>query len=198
MAREPKELPDRLIFTDVETTGLYPGHDRVVSIGLVTVDFDWSTARHATCEHLLFNPGKKSTKRALEIHGWENEILMDMPPFSDYAEYLMPAFEDPSIVWAHNAEFDEAFIRDEFGRAGIKMPRKKFRCTQRLWERKRGYPSRLDKVCEDLGIVRGGRHSALLDAWHTAQVWCDLNDVDIRWFPDEPPKSWAPTNLMAA
>lgn len=193
-----RDLPDRLIFTDVETTGLYPGRDRVVSIGLVTVDFDASGPKNATCEHLLFNPGRKSSKRAREIHGWDDQILADMPPFSDYAEYLLPAFADPSIVWAHFADFDEMFLRDEFSRAGVKLPRRKFRCTQALWERKRGYPSRLDACCDSLGITRGGRHSALLDAWHAMMVWCDLNGLQIRSFPDAPPRVWAPTNLMAA
>lgn len=189
-----RELPERLIFTDVETTGLH-GFDRVVSIGLVTVDFNASGPAGATCEHLLFNPGRKSSKRAIEVHGWENEILADMPPFSDYAEYLLPAFEDPSIVWAHHAAFDEEFIREEFARAGHRLPRRKFKCTQALWERKRGYPSSLSACCDDLGIRRSGKHSALLDAWIAMMVWCDLNGLAINMFPDEPSHGRVPTNM---
>lgn len=192
-----RDLPDRLIFTDVETTGLY-GFDRVVSIGLVTVDFNASGPTGATCEHLLLNPGRKSSKRAIEVHGWENEILADMPPFADYAEYLMPAFLDPSIVWAHHAAFDEQFIREEFARAGHKLPRRKFKCTQELWERKRGYPSSLAAICDELGIVHGRRHSALIDAWHAMLVWLDLMGLPINLHPNDPPRGWSPTNLRVA
>lgn len=189
-----RDLPDRLIFTDVETTGL-GFKDRIVSIGLVTVDFSPIGPIGATCEHLAFNPGRKSSKRALDIHGFDDVLLADLPPFADYAEYLLPAFEDPKIVWAHHAAFDEEFIREEFQRAGHRLPRRKFKCTQELWERKRGYPSSLNACCDELGIKRVGRHGALLDAWIAMMVWCDLNGVAINHFPDDPPHALVPTNM---
>ena len=60
------------------------------------------------------------------------------------------------------------------------------------------YPSRLDAVCDELGIVRGGRHGALTDAWHAAMVWMDLNGVDIGPLPNDPPNGFVPTNLRVA
>lgn len=183
-----REPPEKLIFTDVETTGLY-GFDRVVSIATVSVRFvGWQPVYYQT-KHFLVNPGKKSSKSALAVHGLSEEVLRKKPSFSSIAGELLPLFSDPSIVWAHNALFDEDFIRREFSLAGHKLPRKKFKCTQQLWERKRGYPSSLNFACRSLGIQRDGFHSALVDAWHAMLVWFELNDVPAGRVSHLPPAS---------
>ena len=70
------DLSRQLAVIDVETTGLYSS-DSIVTLGQISVDphalrnsrFDVQTL------HLIFDLGKKSHKRATEVHGWHDWTL---------------------------------------------------------------------------------------------------------------------------
>lgn len=181
------ELPPRLIFADVETTGLHSS-DRIVSIGIV----DLTTAAlragrvEANCTHLIFDPGKKSHPRAQAVHGYDDWTLRHQEPFSTHVSDLRPLFDDTSIMWAHNAEFDQAFFQREFDAAGLPIEGN-FQCTMHLYKRR--FPSRranLNSIVNDLGLSRAGeRHGALEDAWLAMAIYLGLAGIAIPPAPRE-------------
>lgn len=135
-------LPERLLFVDVETTGLFSS-DRVVSIGLVqleTAPLGEGRIR-VNYGHWIFDPGRKSHPRAEADHGYSDWLLRHQDPFEALAAELLPFFAESGLVAAHNASFDQRFIAAEFERAGKPIPARPFFCT--MQEYRRRAPARL-------------------------------------------------------
>ncbi|GEM_PF-787379 len=192
------ELPPRLIFADVETTGLH-STDHIVSLGVV--DLNTVALRdgklEASCTHLIFDPGKKSHPQAEKVHGYDDWTLRHQEPFSAYAPELHQLFQDPSIVWAHNASFDQAFLDRDFATAGHPIAGG-MRCTMQLYrQRNPGRRYGLNAVLGDMGLSRhdGQLHGALEDAWLAMLVYLNLSGFDIRMVPAEAVAP--PTNFRA-
>jgi len=162
---------------DVETTGL-ANEDRVVSLGVLQVDNLNQLHSNGTLEakgtYLVFNPGRPSHPRARKVHGYDDEFLALQDSFAAHAEQLRPYFEQGTVV-AHNASFDERFIRREFEAIGAPLKQSNFHCTMLEHRRRHGSPSGLDAVLSQIGYpARTGRHGALQDAWYALAVYCWL------------------------
>lgn len=191
-------LPDRLLFVDVETTGLFSS-DRIVSLGLIQLDA--VELRRGTIAasygHWIFDPGKKSHPRAEVVHGYSDWLLRHQDPFEALADELLPLFAGSSLVAAHNASFDHRFIANEFDRAGKALPGEPFFCTMQEYRRRVGGPAGLAAILPRIGRQRAGKtHGAFEDAWLAMEVFLWLHDL-----PRPPVGSMpqlAPTNLKSA
>jgi DNA polymerase III epsilon subunit-like protein len=117
------------VIIDVETTGLKPDKDRVVSLAAIKVDFasadmwvkssDNATANlNFTTWHEVFDPGVRISPRASQINGFTNESVKGKPRFADKARELRDFIGDLPIV-AHNIRFDGSFLDAELERAGV-------------------------------------------------------------------------------
>lgn len=145
---------------DVETTGLGPATDRIVELAVVITDhrgapfWEWSTR---------LNP--EGPVGATHIHGITDADVSGAPTFREHAAYVAGLLARRVIV-AHNAEFDEAFLRAEFRRAGWDVPPLPTVCTLRG---SRTYlPTlgswTLSTCCDACQVPLQGAHSALGDA----------------------------------
>lgn len=187
--------PNRLLFIDTETTGL-TYDDRVITFGYVELDLEAlrDGADAARTGHFIFNPGRPSNPFAAAVHGYDDWDLKFQPDFSAHADELLLPFERAQCVIAHNAAFDERFMRTEFSLSGHTLAPAKFDCTMRAYKKKHARPGGLDKVLDHMGLrSRGKQHGALEDAWLCMQVWLWLNGVAS---PDAPatlkhqPSNW--------
>jgi DNA polymerase-3 subunit epsilon len=151
---------------DVETTGLSPDSCRVLEMAVVLTDpvgspvWEWSSR---------FNP--EGPVGPTHVHGITGEDVASAPLIRDWLPYISQALAGRVVV-AHNASFDLAFVRAEYGRAGWDMPWLPSICTMQAG---RVYlPSlprhRLGDCCEACGVAHEGAHSALGDARATAGV----------------------------
>ncbi|MEO8669412.1 MAG: exonuclease domain-containing protein [Bauldia sp.] len=161
------ELPERVIFVDVETTGL-SADDRVVTIAAIALrtasvhqhDLDVSGL------HLICAPGRPSHPRALAVHGYDDALLRHQEPFSANAAAISHFVNDGDVVVAHNASFDIAFINRELTAAGAPTIGPPVFCTMENFRALRLGSASLDSVCRHIGVQRQGeRHGALEDAW---------------------------------
>ncbi len=101
---------------DVETSGLIPRRDRVLSIAVVTVGPDGEqTGEFST----LLNPG--CDPGPVHVHGLTAERLREAPTFEQVAEWIGALFQNRVLV-AHNAQFDYDFLAHEFARARLHLP----------------------------------------------------------------------------
>ena len=153
---------------DFETTGLSPRHgDRIVEIGVVKVSHEgevydaWST---------LVNPQRDVG--ASSIHGITARDVVGAPTFDDVAPSLLDAL-DGRILAAHNAGFDTRFLSAELRRAGYEVEDLAVPavCTM-AWSSAfyRESSRRLRDCCACAGVDLDGAHSALGDAFATAQL----------------------------
>ena len=154
----------RFAVIDVETTGLDPESDRILELAIVRADEQghpidqWVTRLH---------PG--GPVRATHIHGITDADVAGAPGFPDLAVQVGTALQGLVLV-AHNAEFDVAFLRAEFARASLPMPRVTSYCTLQgstvyLPQLRR---RTLAECCAALGVVHQRAHSALGDAYAAA------------------------------
>lgn len=167
----------RLLFCDVETTGLSPaeGH-RIVEIAVVAAQD--RRVQHEALFHSYLNPERAMPAEAEAVHGLSQEFLQDYPRFADIAQELSHCLGDDDLLIAHNAPFDTAFLNAEFARCGY-PPLDTERIRDSLARARLLFPNQpnsLDALCQRLGVTNSKRekHSALQDTFLLAEVYLRL------------------------
>lgn len=151
---------------DVETTGLSPSWHRIVEIAVVHVD---GRGRRTTEWTTRVNP--QGPVGATHIHGITEADVANAPLFAELVPQLNGYLRGRAVS-AHNANFDLAFLRAEYARAGWQMPWLPSLCT---WQASHHYlpelqGRRLQDCCAAVGITLRGAHSALGDSRATAAL----------------------------
>jgi DNA polymerase-3 subunit epsilon len=170
-----ENLPQDLVFVDLETTGGSAAHDRITEVGLVRVTNgelveEWSS---------LVNPERPIPAYIEEFTGISNAMVAGAPRFAEIAAMVRQKLRGAVFV-AHNARFDYSFLRSEFLQAELDFSAQVL-CTVRL--SRRLFPQfarhNLDAVMERNGLTCGARHRALGDAKVLHDYWCKLRrDLD--------------------
>ena len=178
-----RAMPARVLFLDVETTGLHSS-DRIVTFGALKLE----TANllgpdfALTPLHLVFDPTKKSHPQAERVHGWPDWTLRHQDLFADHAAAILQMIESADLLVAHNASFDMRFIQQEMERAGLAMPDKPVQCTMQGWRARGLSRASLSAVCAHLGLSRAGdTHGALEDAGLAMEAWLSLHVPNLRF-----------------
>lgn len=149
---------------DVETTGLSAQHHRVLEIAVVRTD----PAGRITGEWSR-RVDPEGPVGATHIHGITADDVRGAPKFGDLIPYVNQWMQG-TVVVAHNARFDTAFIRAEYSRAGWDLPWLPTLCTL---EASSYYLPDMDRrrladCCAVARVPLRGAHSALGDARATA------------------------------
>lgn len=168
-------FPSGFAVVDVETTGLRWRADRIIEVAVVRVDVSGAVvSEFSTLIDPERNPG------ATHIHGLSVEDLQGAPRFGEVLGELLRHL-DGAVLVGHNVQFDAGFLREEFLRAGIVMPRVPVLCTRELSQTvlPRLGDYRLAACCRALGIAQGPEHQALEDARATATLFIRLWNEDI-------------------
>ncbi|MEY8579176.1 3'-5' exonuclease [Corynebacteriaceae bacterium 6-324] len=100
---------------DLETTG-FGSLDRVVEVGVVLLD------EHLEVEETwdsLIQPEREIPNTF--IHQITDEDVVNAPLFSGIAERLTSMVAGRTMV-AHNASFEQRFLRHEFAQLGVVLP----------------------------------------------------------------------------
>ncbi|MEV2215818.1 TerD family protein [Streptomyces sp. NPDC050997] len=122
-------LPDYVhdwALVDVETSGLRPGRDRVLSLAILTLDAHGNqTGEFST----LLNPG--CDPGPVHIHGLTPARLAGAPTFEEIAPQV-EALLTSRVLVAHNAQFDYDFLAHEFAHVRSWVPVGRRLCTLAL------------------------------------------------------------------
>jgi DNA polymerase III subunit epsilon len=161
----------RLVFIDVETTGLDPriGH-RIIEIGAIAMENNQMIGEFQN----LIQASYPIPRHVSKIHGITNDMLAGLP----IPEQIYPEFKDfisDSILVAHNAKFDVGFLWSEFNRLNQRITNQSI-CTLEMSRRR--YPRlpnyKLSTVYRHLignQPAEAKRHRALDDARMVAAIW---------------------------
>jgi DNA polymerase-3 subunit epsilon len=167
----------RFIALDVETTGLDPRHDEVISFAAVPIDRARILARRAVTG--LVRPERSPPPRSVEIHGLRAADLADAPPAAEALRPLAVALRS-HIPVAHFAWVERKFLGPRLRSAGAHLPRR-IVDTALLWrllsiDRGEGDPGTrsLSAVASALGLPVHRQHEADGDALTTAQAFLAL------------------------
>ncbi|MFE5210014.1 TerD family protein [Streptomyces sp. NPDC056600] len=111
---------------DVETSGLRPGRDRVLSLAVVTLD---GQGRRTGEFSTLLDPG--CDPGPVHVHGLTRARLAGAPTFEEIAPQV-GALLSSRVLVAHNAQFDYDFLAHEFARVRSWVPVSNRLCTLAL------------------------------------------------------------------
>lgn len=167
----------KIYVLDLETTGFAANStDRIVEIGLVEVNSNFEPIAQWGS---LVNPNRDAGPR--HIHGIESKWLMDAPLFAELAAELADLLEG-SILIAHNASFDVNFLVAEFRRVGILWQPESERVIDTMQLGKQvfgeGQSLKLNDLCSRVGVINAKSHSALDDAFATAELLFKLISLE--------------------
>src|SRR4051794_8524528 len=158
---------------DLETTGASAIYDRIVEVAVVRLLDGEIVERYEQ----LVDPRVPIPPFITRLTGIDGRMVRGKPVFKDVATTVQASLADGPLV-AHNASFDEAFLRHAFTRAGQKLPLPKL-CplplARRLLPRLPAY--RLDALSAYFGIKNGRRPRAAGDAEATARLLLRLLDI---------------------
>lgn len=170
------DLP--LLAVDVETTGLNPGKDRLLSIGWVPVDGRTIVLAGAGEVILRDTTG---VGESATLHGLTDDMLAAGSPAVDALTEFLTALQGRAML-AHFAVMESGFLtaacRREFG-AGLTVPVvDTFDLERRHMERMGTYPRgedlRLARVRERYGLPYYRSHRASTDALACAELYLAL------------------------
>lgn len=162
----------RFVVADVETTGLNPFTDRLISIG--AVELIDSRIQLSSGFEVVFRQAQASANANILVHGIDGTTqLAGIDPATATLQFLDFAQNAPLVGF--HADFDRVMIdraaKEAIGRAPSNT------WLDLAWlapavmpEPERRLPRGLDDWMDKLGIVNQARHNALADALATAQL----------------------------
>lgn len=109
------KLERPLCCLDVETTGLDPQKDRIVTLAIVQIHTDGTRVPFSW----MFNPGVEMSQENIAIHGITNEVVASCPPFADKAQEVAKAIAGGDLAGFNILGFDIQILWEEFNRCGI-------------------------------------------------------------------------------
>ena len=156
----PKDPLSKISFVDVETTGTSATSDRIIDIGIIRVEAGKIISEFET----LVNPQTHLSPYISQMTSITPEMLYRAPIFEEIKSKVYTLLDETTFI-AHNAQFDYAFIKNEFARLETKFNAKML-CTVRLSRLlfPHEHHHNLDAIINRFRIQVEARHRAFPDA----------------------------------
>jgi DNA polymerase-3 subunit epsilon len=162
---------------DVETTGLDPDHDEVISYAVVPI----KAGRIVSGDHIsgLVRPRRRPSPASVTVHGIRASDLENAPTAVEVAPRLAAALSG-SLLVVHFAFVERTFLGPVLAAVGMPFPRQvaDTEVIGRLWlvsaDREAPPVLALSKLADELGLPVHRPHEALGDALTTAQAFLAL------------------------
>jgi len=162
---------------DIETTGLDPADDEIISFAALHVAR--GRLRLDDALYRLVRPRRMPGQETIVIHGLRSAELVDAAPFAETLDGLLEALTGRAMV-AHVASIEQGFLGAAFRDSGIRLinpivdtaalAAELFRLRERVPPRSLG----LAPLADALGLPVHRPHEADGDALTTAQVFLAL------------------------
>jgi len=174
---KPKD--DEYVCFDVETTGLDPKVDDIISIGAVKIK-DQKILTSQKFERFV-KPNRSLNRSSIKIHHIRECDLQDACEIDEVIEEFLEFIGNSKLV-GYYLEFDMAMVNRYIKpKLGINLPNKQIEVSAIYYDKKigripQGYVDlRFDSILKDLNLPIMGKHDALNDAIMTAMMFVKLN-----------------------
>ncbi len=160
----------KFVIFDLETTGLDKKNDKIIEIGAVKVEKGVIVDRFST----FVNPQQPIDIRISKLTGIYDEMVKKAPKEDEILPEFIKFIGD-SVIVAHNASFDTAFIRRFTAEKGINMDNT---IIDTVGLARMLLPTlvnfKLDTICTELGVSLENHHRAVHDAEATALCFIEF------------------------
>lgn len=196
-------LKNKILFLDVETTGLIPGYHDIIQIAGI-IEENNNIVDEFKYKSRPFNP-ENIDDEALKINGFTKEELQFLPDSEHAIEYLIPRLEpfikEKNILFAGQKTFFDLFFLQALFRKSEHEQSKTFDImtpahnatidlkTLTLLAILQGHKIKsnsLADVCEYLGVKNEKPHDALSDLHATRECFKKfevvLKNQNVRWW----------------
>lgn len=164
-----------VVFFDLETTGVRPSFDRIVSFSAIKYVFDGKTLREADRMDMFINPGFHIPDGASAVNGITDEKVKNCPREYDAFDPIHRFLGDNPVVCGYNSvNFDEKFMDNMYMRQSgknftpehhtdvIKMARECVECSS----------YKLSEVTHEMGCDKGiSFHMSIEDVIATKRLF---------------------------
>jgi DNA polymerase-3 subunit epsilon len=184
----------KVLFFDLETTGVDTQKDRIVQISGILVD---GTNKEEF--DIYINPQMKIPKEASDVHGITDERVADEPILESVAENIYELFNDKQTILAgyNILNFDIPLLISELSRCGYKLSVQGREVLEVSNLVKRLIPRTLGHVFKSfygmsIKDVYGGAHNAINDVKATEDIFFTLaarlavGGIDEETVPEQP------------
>ena len=170
-----EKLKTRYIAFDTETTGLNPSRDRIIELGAVLFENGKCVKRFQS----LVNPGVFIPARVTAVNNITNSMIKNAPTeeivYSELAEFLKDAYNEQTIICAHNARFDMSFLSETLMRLGYNANINYIDTLTFAKQKIKGlYNYKQDTVAHYFDIVNEQAHRAASDAETCGKILWNL------------------------
>ncbi|WP_078129791.1 3'-5' exonuclease [Leptospira alexanderi] len=112
----------RIVFLDLETTGLNIYRDRIVEIGMIHLIWDGWQFRISNLFSSLINPEMPIPQQATKLHGITDERVANAPMLSDIKDKIKSFISDLPLCGYNIIKFDIPLMKNDFARIGDLCP----------------------------------------------------------------------------
>ncbi|WAW14146.1 PolC-type DNA polymerase III [Peptostreptococcus equinus] len=168
-----KDLNQRFVVFDLETTGFSPTNDNITEIGAVLIENGKIIEEFSS----FVDPQMDISYKIQDLTGITNDMVKDAPKIDEILPKFMEFSKDAVFV-AHNADFDTGFISQKCKEIGLEYKKDKvdtLSLSRILLSHMKKFT--LDKICKELGVSLSGHHRAVNDARATAEVYIKFLDM---------------------
>ena len=116
-ALEQNGLEKPLVVFDIESTGVDPATDRIITLCAWKLH-EWGVTPDSLS--IKVNPGVPIPKETTEVHGISDKDVKDLGLFKDYCQQIAVFFADCDLVGFNLLNFDIPILWEEFFRNGYK------------------------------------------------------------------------------
>jgi DNA polymerase-3 subunit alpha (Gram-positive type) len=165
-----QSFEDEYVVFDIETTGFFPGMDKITEIGAVKIKNKQIVDRFST----FVNPERGIPIKVQELTRITPEMVKDAPTIDEVMKDFMD-FSGDAILVAHNADFDLGFMKYYAERIGLAIDNTSIdtlELARLLLKELNNY--KLNTVAKFLKIPLDGHHRAVVDAEATAEIMLKL------------------------
>lgn len=109
-------MQPKILYMDVESTGLDPAKDRIVELAMVLRDEEAGTELDVL--DTLVDPGVSIPAEASAVHGIRDRDVVDSPRFADLKDRVLGLLAACEVISGYSVSYDVRMLRSELARCG--------------------------------------------------------------------------------
>ena len=176
------DLTRPLVCVDLEATGVWPGHDRIVQIATASIAPDGRVSTWSS----LVNPEQPIPPRVTAIHGITDAMVASAPTFARLVPTVAELLSDCDLTGYNVERFDRRLLAAEFGRAAFEDPMIGARVIDAYTIFVRQEPRSLDAALRFYRVEEGPSTRRAHDARSDVEATVAVLVAQLKNYPDIP------------